>query len=101
MSLLIPDPSAALDFDHEVVVEPHYSEHGKELIRRANGGLIFDLGSGNNLSREPIKMDIFPLPNVDIVGVTENLPFANEYFHRVWDSGKRGMKWRIKHVFGR
>ena len=101
MSLLIPDPSAALDFDHEVVVEPHYSEHGKERICRANGGMIFDLGSGNNLSWGPIKMDISPLSNVDVVGVAENLPFANECFRRVWDSGKSGMKWRIKHVFGR
>jgi len=83
--LLIPDPSAALDFDHKVVVEHHYSEQWQELIRRADGGLILDLGSGNNLSEggNLIKLDIFPLPNVDVVGVAENLPFVNERFRAV------------------
>ena len=83
--LLIPDPEAALNFDHEVVVEHHYSEQWQELIRRAGDGLILDLGSGNNLSEggNLVKLDIFPLPNVDVVGVAENLPFADERFRAV------------------
>ena len=83
--LLVTDSKAALDFDHTVVVEHHYSEQWQELIRRAGDGLILDLGSGNNPGEgvNLIKLDIFPLPNVDIVGVAENLPFRDERFRAV------------------
>jgi len=43
--------------------------------------MILDLGSGERrLGKEVISLDVFPYPNVDIVGNADTLPFKNEIF---------------------
>ncbi len=83
--LMIEDPDAAINFAPEVVVENHYSEQWNELLRRAGAGPVLDLGSGNNPNpvSHLIKLDIFALPHVDVVGMAENLPFRDGTFRTV------------------
>lgn len=43
--------------------------------------MILDLGSGERrLGKKVINLDMFPYPNIDIVGNADTLPFKNEIF---------------------
>jgi SAM-dependent methyltransferase len=79
-------PEEALKYERRVVVGNPY--HGKwvELIEKAGAGPALDLGSGNNPSKfdHLVKLDVFPLPNVDVVGLAENLPFRDGVFKLVF-----------------
>lgn len=83
--IMTDDPDAAVQVAPEVVVENSYSEQWLELLKRAGDGLVLDLGSGNNPNPAPrlIKLDIFAMPNVDVVGMAEALPFRDGAFRTV------------------
>jgi uncharacterized protein YbaR (Trm112 family) len=83
--LMVLEPEKALEFDEDVVVENRYSSQWLELIHDADDQMVLDLGSGNNPDPfdHVMKMDIFPLPNVDVVGLAENLPFRDGVFRTV------------------
>lgn len=93
--ILLFQPEKALEYDQAVVAEHPYSEKWLELIERADGKMVLDLGSGNNASRveNVIKLDVFSLPNVDVVGLAENLPFRDAAFHTVFSGAV------FEHVF--
>jgi len=84
--LMTLEPDAALAYSKDVVVENGYSEQWLDLIRKAGAGHVLDLGSGNNPSEFPnvVKMDVFALPNVDVVGRAEELPFVDCVFKTVF-----------------
>jgi len=55
------------------------SDKIKDLL--SENKTILDLGSGKRrLSKEIINLDVFPYPNIDIVGNADILPFKNEIF---------------------
>ena len=83
--IMTDHPEEAINFSDDVVVGHVYSPHWLELIEKHRDGLVLDLGSGNNQSPIPhvVKMDIFPLPNVDVVGIAEKLPFRDGAFRAV------------------
>lgn len=83
--LLTDNPEAAIGFDRSVVVENAYSENWLEFIRGAGSRPVLDLGSGNNTMpfEHLVKLDVFALPNVDVVGVAEHLPFRDGVFKTV------------------
>lgn len=80
------EPDLALNFSREVVVENLYSEQWTDLVRAAGGEVVLDLGSGNNPMKfdNLIKADTFALPNVDVVGLGESLPFRDGVFRTVF-----------------
>lgn len=83
--LMTEHPEAALAFGRRVVVENPYSGKWLDLIRAAGDRWVLDLGSGNNPSacEHVVKLDVFALPNVDVVGIAENLPFRDGVFRAV------------------
>lgn len=83
--LMTEHPEAALDFGRRVVVENPYSGKWLDLVRAAGDRWVLDLGSGNNpsLCEHMVKLDVFALPNVDVVGIAENLPFRDGVFRTV------------------
>jgi uncharacterized protein YbaR (Trm112 family) len=83
--LMTYNPEAALAFGRGVVVENPYSGKWLELIHAAGDRPLLDLGSGNNPMpfEHVVKLDVFALPNVDVVGLAENLPFRSGVFKTV------------------
>ena len=74
---MLLEPSAAFEYTSEVIVEHSYCGPYQELLEQPKRGLALDLGSGNNPDVVPalIKLDIFAVPNVDVVAVAEAVPF--------------------------
>ncbi len=80
--VMLPDPAAADAFDAGVTVANRYTRQWLDLIDRAAGGPVLDLGSGNNPDAFPnvIKLEVFAFPEVDVVGQAEALPFVDGAF---------------------
>jgi ubiquinone/menaquinone biosynthesis C-methylase UbiE len=80
------EPDNALSFAQDVVVENVYSEQWLDLVNRAGQDMVLDLGSGNNplVFDHVVKIDVFALPNVDVVGLAEGLPFRDGTFRTVF-----------------
>ncbi len=83
--LMTYTPKAAVTFDSTVNVENRYSENWLALIQGASGQPLLDLGSGNNSMSfdHVVKLDVLAHPNVDVVGLAENLPFHDRVFRTV------------------
>jgi SAM-dependent methyltransferase/uncharacterized protein YbaR (Trm112 family) len=83
--LMTTDPDVAFHWREESITSNHYSAQWIEQIGRAADGWVLDLASGNNpdTHERVIKYDIFAVPNVDVVGRAEFLPFADKTFRNV------------------
>jgi len=83
--VMLEDPGPAIAYAEEVVVENGYSPQWHALIERASPGWVLDLGAGNNPEVHPnlVKLDIFALPNADVAGRAERLPFRDGVFQTV------------------
>ncbi len=83
---MLPDPDEAFDYTPEVVVENPLSGQWLEFIRRAEGRPVLNLGSGNQPGTfdNLIKMDIFAVPNTEIVASAMKLPFKSASLHTVF-----------------
>ncbi len=79
-------PHQAFEFSPAVVVENSYPQQWLDLIESAGDELVLDLGSGNNPNNinNLVKLEIFALPNVDVVGFGENMPFKDETFNTIF-----------------
>jgi SAM-dependent methyltransferase len=83
--VMMRDPSDAMGFQDEVVVSNPYTPQWLDIIYRTAPGLVLDFGSGNNPDMHPhvIKMDVFAMSHVDVVGTGEALPFRDDSFGAV------------------
>lgn len=79
-------PEEASHYHPTLVLENPYSDQWLQLLEAAGDGRVLDLGSGNNPNRwdRLIKMDVFTLPHVDVVGIAEALPFKDGVFRSVF-----------------
>ena len=84
--IMILEPEIALDYSDDVVVDSCYSDHWTNIFQKGFPHPVLDLGSGNNPDYYPnlIKVEIFPFPNIDVVGYGENLLFKSEIFEIVF-----------------
>lgn len=80
------EPDIDLDYSDDVVVKSCYSDHWTGIFQKGFPHPVLDLGSGNNPDYYPnlVKVEIFPFPNIDVVGYGENLPFKSETFEIVF-----------------
>lgn len=85
--VLDPDMEKICSYSNDVVAKTSYSDELTELIMKYERGPVLDLGSGYNSNVFPdlgtVKLDIFPFPNVDVVGYGENLPFKPGTFEAI------------------
>jgi len=81
------DVEKIFTYSNDVVAETSYSDELTELLMNYERGPVLDLGSGHNSNVFPdfgtVKLDIFPFPNVDVVGYGENLPFKPDTFEAI------------------
>lgn len=84
--IMTTQPSHALEYSPGVVVENSYPQQWIDFVDNAGGEPVLDMGSGNNPDILPnlVKLEIFALPNVDVVGFGENLPFQESVFKTVF-----------------
>ncbi len=84
--IMLTDPERAFAYAPNVVVENSYNPQWLDIINKANGEPVLDLGSGNNPDSYSnlIKLEIFALPNVDVVSYGEHLPFIDNSFQTVF-----------------
>jgi len=85
--VLDPDIEKIFTYSNDVVAKTSYSDELAELIMKYEHGPVLDLGSGYNSNVFPdfgtVKLDVFPLPNVDVVGYGEKLPFKPGTFEAI------------------
>ncbi len=76
----------AFEYTPSVVVENSYPQQWIDIIDNAGGKPVLDMGSGNNPDTisNLVKLEIFALPNVDVVGYGEDLPFKDDMFQTVF-----------------
>jgi len=84
--LMTLEPEIALDYSDDMVVESCYSDHWTNIFQKGGPHPVLDLGAGNNPDYYPnlVKVEIFPFPNVDVVGFGEHLPFKSDIFEIVF-----------------
>ena len=84
--IMILQPGQTFDYTPSQVVGNSYDQHWYDVMEKARGGAIMDLGSGNNpeLIDNLIKFDMFALPNVEVVGDAQKLPFKKESFNLIF-----------------
>jgi SAM-dependent methyltransferase len=74
----------------ENVSDHPYDGNAKELIKKASDadGLVLDCGSGykTDVFDNVIQLEIVNYPNVDVLAVNQNLPFADESFDVVFSA---------------
>jgi SAM-dependent methyltransferase len=63
-----------------------YDEIALNIINNCKNGLVLDCGAGkkSGFYQNVINYDIAEFPNIDVLGVNENLPFINESFDAVF-----------------
>lgn len=87
--IMVPgtDTEKVFNYSNDVVAKTCYSDELIDLILKYGHGPVLDLGSGYNANIFPdlgtVKLDIFPLQNVDVVAYGERLPFRHETFEAV------------------
>jgi len=83
--LMTLDPEAAINYSKNIVSEHIYSYQWRPFIQNSDNEPVLDFGSGNNpdFFSNLIKFDIFPFPNVDVVGNGDILPFKPNTFKTV------------------
>ena len=86
--IMLPQPDQAFDYSPSEIVTREYDQHWYDVMGYANGGPILDMGSGNNpeVIDNLVKFDMFALPNVEIVGDAEILPFKCDSFNVIFSS---------------
>ena len=86
--IMMLQPGQAFDYTPSEVVTRNYDQHWYDAMEKARGGPVMDLGSGNNpeFIDNLIKFDMFALPNVEVVGDAEKLPFNKQSFTVVFSS---------------
>ena len=85
---MLLQPGKAFDYTPTEVVTREYHQHWLDIMEKARGGAIMDLGSGNNpgLIDNLIKFDMFAFPNVEVVGDAQALPFKEQSFRLILSS---------------
>lgn len=83
--IMMAQPDQAFQYTSSVMVTNVYDQHWYDIMEKAKGGPILDLGSGNNpvVIDHLVKFDMFALPNVEVVGDAEKLPFKPDSFHLI------------------
>jgi SAM-dependent methyltransferase len=95
INLLVKPPTAVLK-THETL-----AQIDEFLTPPEDGGLILNLGSGSTFYGEHVvNMDIFPSPNVNVVGDAHQLPFRSNSFSAVFCQAVLEHVPRPRHVVG-
>ena len=86
--IMMLQPDQAFDYRPSEVVTREYNRHWYQIMEKAWGEPILDLGSGNNpgLIDNLIKFDMFALPTVEVVGDAEKVPFKKQSFRVIFSS---------------
>ena len=83
--VMLDDPEAATRYDPAAVLSSKYTDQWLECIANAKGEPVLDLGSGNNPDTRPnvVRMEIYAIEHVDVVGTAEKMPFRDGVFGAV------------------
>ena len=86
--IMLLQPGQAFDYTPSEVVTREYNQQWYDIVEKAKGGAVMDLGSGNTprVFENLIKFDLFAFPNVEVVGNAEMLPFKKESFNVIFSS---------------
>ena len=86
--IMLLEPGQAFDYIPGEVVTRPYNKHWYKIMGRAKGGAIMDLGCGNTpqIIENLIKFDMFAMPNVEVVGDAEKMPFKKQSFSLIFSS---------------
>ncbi|MBN8740556.1 MAG: hypothetical protein BGP24_21660 [Lysobacterales bacterium 69-70] len=80
--IMLPRAEDGISFADEVVIGNPYTGQWRDVAQRAAPHPVLDFGSGNNpeSAENIVKMDVFAMTHVDVVGSGEQLPFRDGVF---------------------
>jgi len=83
--IMLENTAEGMHFSSDVVIGNPYTAQWRDVIDRAAPGPVLDFGSGNNPDEidNVVKLDVFAMPHVDVVGTGERLPFRDGTFAAV------------------
>lgn len=83
--IMLSNAADGLQFGSDVICGNPYNAQWRAVIDRAAPNPVLDFGAGNNPDEvdNVVKLDVFAMPYVDVVGTGEKLPFRDGVFGAV------------------